>query len=112
MNIKHHFGDGLYAKEIHIPAGMMAGKHRHTYTHLSILAKGRVEVRTDNGTGKLVTRHEYTAPACIEIKANVLHQITAIEDSTWFCIHATDEKDPEKVDQVTVMKGRGQWAGS
>lgn len=110
MSIKHHFGDGLYAKEIHIPAGMMAGKHMHTYTHFSILGRGRVVLKrwgTDNAGLKWHTSQTVEAGQLVEIEANVLHQITAIEDSVWYCIHATDETDPAKVDEVTVMKGRG-----
>ena len=92
----HHFSDGLYAKEMHIPAGFAAGTHAHSYSHLSMLAKGRVKVTTDE------YNREYTAPACIEIKAGIHHMIEALEDAVWFCIHATDEKDPEKVDEVLI----------
>ena len=42
------------------------------------------------------------APACIEIKANVIHGIKAMSDCVWFCIHATDEKDPSKVDEILI----------
>ena len=95
----HHFSDGLYAKEMHIPAGYIAGTHAHEYSHLSILAKGRVRVATDE------YNVEYTAPACIEIKAGVHHTIHALEDSAWFCIHATDETDAENIDEVLIGKG-------
>jgi quercetin dioxygenase-like cupin family protein len=94
----HHFSDGLYAKQMRIPAGFFAGTHAHSYSHLSILAKGRVIVRTDDAT------KEYTAPACLEIKSNVHHTIEALEDCVWFCIHATDETDVAKVDKVLIRK--------
>lgn len=94
----HHFSDGLYAKEMYIPAGYIAGTHAHEYSHLSILAKGRVIVATDE------YNTEYTAPACIEIKAGVHHTIHALEDSAWFCVHATDETDVENIDNVLIGK--------
>jgi quercetin dioxygenase-like cupin family protein len=94
----HHFSDGLYAKEMHIPKGFAAGTHAHSYSHLSLLAKGRVKVTTDD------YNCEYTAPACIQIKAGIHHMIEAIEDAVWFCIHATDETDPEKVDRVLIER--------
>jgi len=50
------------------------------------------------------TKQEFTAPACIEIKAGVHHMISALEDVTWFCIHATEETDPLKVDQVLIQE--------
>lgn len=97
--IKHVFADGLYAKEAHIPAGMKLAKHQHSFTHFSILAKGRVFVQADD-IGRV-----YDAPACIEIKANVVHMIEAMSDVVWYCVHATDEKDEEKIDQVLIEKG-------
>lgn len=97
--IKHHFADGLYAKEATLPAGMWIQKHTHTFTHFSILAKGKVSVTVD----ELDTRI-YEAPTCIEIKAGHSHDVFALEDSVWFCVHATDETDETKVDEVIIAK--------
>ena len=96
--VEHHFSDGLYAKRMVSPKGYEAGQHAHKYGHLSILAKGRVVVKTD------ASQKEYAAPACIEIKSGVLHVIHALEDSEWFCIHATEETDVEKIDQVLIER--------
>jgi quercetin dioxygenase-like cupin family protein len=98
LGIVHHFSDGLYAKQMMIPKGFLAGMHAHTYGHLSILAKGKVIVRTD------FEEKEYSAPACIEIKSSILHTIEALEDCHWFCIHATDETDVSKVDEVLIKR--------
>jgi quercetin dioxygenase-like cupin family protein len=95
----HHFSDGLYAKQMSIPAGYEACQHAHNYSHLSILAKGRVLVETDDW------KKEFKAPACIEITAGVFHKITSLEDCVWFCVHATDETDPKKVDEVLIQRG-------
>ena len=92
----HHFAAGVYAKQMTLPANHFAVKHTHSYDHLSILASGKVSVDVDG----VVT--VYAAPACITIKAGQKHRIVAHEDSTWFCIHATDETDADKVDQVLV----------
>jgi quercetin dioxygenase-like cupin family protein len=98
LGIVHHFSDGLYAKQMIILKGFLAGMHAHTYGHLSILAKGKVIVRTD------FEEKEYSAPACIEIKSSILHTIEALEDCHWFCIHATDETDVSKVDEVLIKR--------
>ena len=82
-----------------LPAGYEAGTHAHNYSHLSILAAGHVIVVTDDWT------KEFKAPACIEIKAGIHHKIISLEDSAWFCIHATDETDPDKVDEVLIQRG-------
>jgi quercetin dioxygenase-like cupin family protein len=96
--IKHHFSDGLYSKETHIPEGMMLMQHIHAYSHMSILAKGKVVFL--KGDEKMIIE----APACIEISAGEHHAVKALTDCVWFCIHATDEKDPSKVDQVLIKE--------
>lgn len=97
--IVHHFSDGLYSKEIHIPAETMVVQHKHSYAHMSILAKGKVVVLVDDES-KIVE-----APACLEIAAGKHHAVKALTDCVWFCVHATDEKDASKVDEVLIQKG-------
>ena len=94
--ITHHFSDGLYAKQAMIAAGTAILKHTHEFSHLSILAEGKVAVL--RGTDIDIV----SAPACIEIKAGVTHGVKAITDCVWFCIHHTDEKDPSKVDEILI----------
>ena len=96
--ITHHFSDGLYAKQIVILAGTAVLKHTHNFNHLSILAQGKVAVMK----GEAVEIIE--APACIEIQSGLVHGIKAITNCVWFCIHATDEKDASKVDEVLIVE--------
>lgn len=96
--VSHHFSDGLYAKEMTLAKGYMATSHSHKYSHLSILAKGEVCIRVDDE----VTY--YSAPCCIEIKAEALHQIIAFSDVTWYCCHATNETDINKIDEVLIKE--------
>jgi quercetin dioxygenase-like cupin family protein len=98
LGIQHHFSSGVYAKQMMLPKGYFALSHAHDYDHLSILASGKVIVKTDEVT------QEFTAPACLTIKKHLNHSITALEDAYWFCIHATDETNPDKVDEVLIMK--------
>ena len=95
----HHFSDGLYAKQIHIPANFVVGSHCHKYSHLSILAQGSVLVEVEG------VQKQYTAPACIEITAGKEHKIFAVTDTIWYCVHATSETDVEHIDRVLVSEG-------
>jgi hypothetical protein len=97
--IVHHFSDGLYAKEMSFNEGEAILKHTHDYSHLSILAKGKVAIL--RGTEIDIIE----APACIEIKAGLTHGVKAITNCVWYCIHNTDEKDPSKIDEV-LIKGK------
>ncbi len=104
MTIAHHFSDGVYAKEIRIPAGEEVLKHRHeNYSHLSILAVGIVDLyRMDMFKDAEVVRLE--APYCLTIPKGEHHRIVAITDSVWYCIHPTEEKDVNNIDSVLVSK--------
>ena len=94
--IIHHFADNLYAKETHIPAGQTLVQHQHNYSHLSIIASGKVIVANAG------ENHIIEAPACIEIKAGLNHGVKALTDVIWYCIHSTEEKNPAKVDEVLI----------
>jgi quercetin dioxygenase-like cupin family protein len=98
LGTQHHFSSGIYAKQMTLPKGYFALSHAHNYDHLSILSSGEVIVKTDN------SEKTYTAPACINIEKGLNHSITALEDAVWFCIHATEETDSSKVDEVLIMK--------
>jgi len=96
-SIKHHMGAGCYIREAVIPKDHYVAKHIHTYDHLSILGSGSVVVFAGG------VKTNYTAPACIKITAGVPHEVVALEDSVWFCVHGTTDEidDLESV----VIKG-------
>ena len=94
--IVHHFSDREYAKETRIPPGMELIQHVHSHSHLSIIAQGTAIV-SQNGV-----ETPYTAPACLVIPAGVAHSVKALTPVVWYCVHATDCKDPDKVDEVLI----------
>ena len=97
--IHHHFSAGVYAKETRIPAGYVLVQHAHKYDHLSILASGSVEMVVD-GVKSVVE-----APACLTIAAGKHHGIKSLTDVVWYCVHATDCTDEDKVDEVLIVPG-------
>lgn len=101
VDVVHHFGGGVYAKETIIPAGVLLQQHVHPHAHLSVLAKGRATVSAGG------TSREYVGPLCMTIPAGVEHSVTAITDVVWFCVHATDDTDPATVDTSILTGARG-----
>ena len=99
MNLIHHFSEGLYAKEMNLAKGTFLVQHKHTYDHLSILAKGHVKVLFEGELCK-----EYIAPACINIVKGVNHSVLAMDDSVWYCVHATDETDADHIDESLIKE--------
>jgi quercetin dioxygenase-like cupin family protein len=96
--VQHHFGGGVYAKQMVIPTGCTIVQHKHTHDHLSVLASGTVQVVVDGAVSR------YTAPACILMAANKNHAVHALTDTVWYCIHATDCTDAEDVDEVIIKR--------
>lgn len=96
--IVHHFSDNVYARQMSAPAGYKIDTHKHNYDHLSILSKGTALVRVNN------EEKIYSAPACINIEKDKTHEIIALDDISWFCIHSTEEKDISKIDQVLIKE--------
>lgn len=94
--VAHHFGGDVYAKEMHVPAGQYIVSHQHKYDHLSILASGSVLLEMDGKESK------HWAPACIPIPAGKHHKITALRDVIWFCIHSTNVRDVDKIDDALI----------
>ena len=45
----HHFAEGTYTRELHIPAGTTLVGKIHLHSTINILAKGRIAVVTDDG---------------------------------------------------------------
>ena len=99
--VHHHMpgGDGIYAKEVTIPAGVELKSHAHTFTHKSILACGKAIVRAGDAEALV------EGPAVLTITQGVPHSVRAITDVTWFCLHATNESDPERIDHTLIERG-------
>lgn len=82
----HHYKVGeIYAKQVQLRAGRVLIGHRHDYDHLSILALGSVSVLVEG------VCTVYTAPAGIGIGKGKVHEVTALKNSLWYCVHAVPE---------------------
>lgn len=110
-NVRHHFtgqdrGKGVYAKELRIPAGFVMVSHRHLYDHLSILAGGTVVLSDGVNGGRTLT-----GPCAVTIAAGMDHSLVALTDAVWFCVHPTDETNPDAVDATLVEKDANRCHG-
>lgn len=73
--------------------------HKHNFDHTTIVFKGSVHVKgvLPNGT---VIEQDFVAPSYFLVKAEVEHEITALEDNTEFwCVysHRTPQGDISQV---------------
>jgi quercetin dioxygenase-like cupin family protein len=84
----------LFSRMMHFQKkGDRDGGHSHVFNHLTLLAKGSLEVTVDGQTTV------FNAPHMIYIRKDKLHELVALEDDTLaFCIHAL--RDGEGVDDI------------
>ncbi len=100
----HYFAHGLYAREITIPKGTLLTGKIHLFEHLNIISKGDISVMTDEGIKRIV------APATIISKPGIKRVGYAHEETVWTTIHACNETDPEKVEELLVVETFEQFA--
>lgn len=99
----HYFAPGIYARELHIPAGMTLTGKIHKYPQLNILSKGRISVLTEDGV------KEVEAPFTVVSPAGTKRIAYAHTDCVWTTILATDEKDPEKIEKLFTTDSEDEW---
>jgi quercetin dioxygenase-like cupin family protein len=93
-----YYSDDTVIRTMFIPKGVLMAKHKHAYTHQSILISGRVRVHVE---GYQPTEYS-SAGTIIRIRAGVHHSVEALEDSEWFCIHAAKHKMDGELKGVEV----------
>jgi len=92
-------GDSVYIKRVSIPAGKVLHNHTHTFTHKSVLLAGSVMLKAGDSPARLIK-----APVVLTIMSGVPHQVEALTDAEWLCIHATTETDPDNIDFSLVRE--------
>lgn len=97
--VAHFNAPGMMARRMEIPAGTVVTGAIHKVEHLIIIAKGRLRIVTEDGT------RDVAAGDIITCKPGMKNAVTALEDSAWVNVFATDETDPDKlVELVTESK--------
>lgn len=91
----------LYSRMMHFhKAGDVEVGHTHTFDHLTLLAKGRLQVTVEGKTS------EFTAPQMIYIRADKVHEMVALTDDTVaYCIHALRTNEGDIIDPSMVPEG-------
>lgn len=101
--IKHHFSQGVYAREMTVPKGVTVVGKIHKYEQLNILSAGEVLVVTDEGV------QHVKAPFTMVAPPGAKRAFYALEDSVWTVIHGTDEKDVEKIEMQFIAQSELEY---
>jgi len=96
LETSHTFCDGLYARQIEIPAGTVLTGKIHLREHLNFILKGEIAVFTEHGEQRI------KAPAMIVSQPGTKRAGYAVEDTTWCTVHASVSKDVAAVEEELV----------
>lgn len=82
-----------------VKAGEVMSGHKHNFDHTTIIFSGAVHVRATSPNG-VVEEAEFIAPAHFLVRAEVMHEITAIrDDTTIWCVYSHRTPQGEVVQQ-------------
>lgn len=99
FEVKHTFGGDVYARQLFIPKGHTVVGEIHKTENLNILLSGEISVTTDEGVQRL------KAPAVVVAKPGSKRVGFAHEDTVWITLHATRERDLEKIKAHFIAPG-------
>jgi hypothetical protein len=98
----HHFSPGIYARELHIPAGAIVTGKIHKTEHLCIMS-GDLEIMSEYGGGRFTGHHTFLS------KPGVKRIVYAHADTVFTTIHATLETDIAKLEEALVVDTYEQY---
>lgn len=106
MPLKHTFADGIYVREIFIPAGTVLTGKIHKHDHPNFLLKGTVKVVTEHGGVELLE-----APLSMISLAGTKRVVFAISDTVWVTIHknTTNTQDLAELEETIIAKDYDEY---
>lgn len=96
-SVVHHFGPGIYIREVHLPAGVFAIGHKQRFEQLNIMITGAVAMVRDGKMQILRAPLIYVGPP--GRKSGYV-----IEDTVWQNVYATEETDIDKLESMFLKK--------
>ena len=103
--VRHILGEGVYIREVFLPAGVYAIGHHQNKPQLNVMLRGRVAIRNDDGsfTELDATHAPLTFMGKAGRKVGFIH-----EDTIWQNIFPTNERDLSVLEKTYITKSE-QW---
>ena len=98
--LNHLFADGIYIRQIFLPAGTVASGGIHRKCHPSFLLTGRVSVYTVDDGGLIID-----APKVFIAPAGCKRLVYAHRDTIWCTVHTNPDelRDPDELRKMCVV---------
>lgn len=95
--VAHHFGPGVYIREVTIPSGTLVIGHAHKHSCLNVLVKGKMALLEGGVVRTVEAPMIFTTPPGRKMAY-------VIDEVVFQNIHATDETDVHKLEEQLVDK--------
>jgi hypothetical protein len=95
--VTHHFGPGIYIREVRIPAGALVVGHSHRDENLNVMLAGKMALLVDGQIS--VVEAPFMKVALPGRKVAY-----AIEETVWQNVYATDETDLDILEARYINK--------
>ena len=109
IELKHLFSDGLYLREVFIPAGTLLTGKIHREQHLVVVSQGYMSVWTEGKGSEMVV-----APSTFVSQPGTRRVGYAYEDTVWTTVHPNpqNETDIEKLEErLLLTRDQMGWTG-
>ena len=97
--VKHRFTDGMYIREVFLPAGTLATSMIHLTNHPFVVLKGKLKIY-DGGDNIKTIEAPYTGVT----QANTRRLLYIEEDTIFITFHATDKTDIKEIENEILDK--------
>ena len=92
--VTHHLENGLYTREIFMPAGQLVISFIHKQNHPSFFMEGEMSLLMDTGEVKRVK-----APMTVHTEVGTQRVAYIHEDTRWVCVYRTDAETVEEAEK-------------
>lgn len=96
FSLINRFADGLYARQVTLPRGVLLTSKVHLKQHFAFILTGDVSVWTDQDYQRV------KAPQVIVTEPGTKRVLYAHEDTVWITVHATSATDVESAESELV----------
>jgi len=93
---KHYFADGIYLRQLTIPAGVVVTGKIHKTRHLTIICSGIVQITTDDGVKTI------EGPAVFVSEPGIKKAAYALTDVVVMNPHPTESTDLEEIERQVI----------
>ncbi|MCO8100119.1 SET domain-containing protein-lysine N-methyltransferase [Acinetobacter indicus] len=95
--VAHHFGPGIYIREVTLPAGIFAVGHAQKYEHLNIMLTGKVAIVDDGAVRVLEAPMIFTGKPGRKVGY-------VLETCVWQNVYATEETNIDALEAYYLDK--------